>query len=664
MLRFEIYLAALLCFVGVGAAETALTPQDKSIRNYLSAQAAELERDFFPQIKTKEDFDKIRPALKQQYLEMQGLWPLPEKTPLNAKTTGTIVDKPDYTVEMVHFQSRPGLYVTANLYLPKPLNGKFPAIIYQCGHSNEKRDGNKTAYQDWGIWFAKHGYVALVTDSLQLGEIASFHHGTYKENRWWWHSMGYTPAGVECWNAIRGIDYLVSRPEVDAERIGATGISGGGSATMWIAAADERVKAAAPVSGMADLQYYVGEDGVNGHCDCMFAYNHTRWNWTQIPALICPRPLLFVNSDADPIFPMSANNRVINRLEWLYARFGVGDKVDAVVSVGGHGYREDLRREIFEFFNRYLKGSAATVEDPNAGLAKPTAERGDKEKHFIDHAALRVFKTDADIPSDAINVTADRSFIKPAKVDVPAPENFDKWRTGLLDRLREMTFAAWPKATPKPTGFILGTSAKRGEEQTEAGIKVSWQWLPGKDTAKTPWLIILNTSEDSKSLPTWAANLVGEASVLLLSPRGTGAHAWTKKSPPNTVERSFALLGATVDGGRIWDAITIAKFHPEIAKWHAAGSGQAGILAAYAALYESSIEAVTAVDPPASHFPAQADAPYGPPLLNVLRVIDIPEAFGCIAPRALTLKNAAGAAFEKTSAIYKAAGAADKFKRE
>jgi dienelactone hydrolase len=380
------------------AQEAAGSAADKAIRRHLAARAAELEREFLPAVKTAADFEKARPALHQEYLYMLGLWPLPEKTPLNAKVTGRL-EQPGYIVEKLHFQSRPGLYVTADLYLPQPAQGRYPAILVQCGHSNEKRDGNKTAYQDHGIWFAAHGYVALVTDSLQLGEIAGVHHGTYREGRWWWQSAGYTPAGVECWNAIRALDYLASRPEVDPERIGATGISGGGSATMWIAAADERVKAAAPVSGMADLGYYVGEDGVNGHCDCMFLYNQARWNWTAIPALICPRPLLFVNSDADSIFPMSANERIIARLERLYARFGASDKVDAMVSIGGHAYRTDIRRAVFEFFNRHLKQDARPVEDADAGLAPPRPGES-KPSHRIEHRLLRVFPEDADLAQE------------------------------------------------------------------------------------------------------------------------------------------------------------------------------------------------------------------------------------------------------------------------
>jgi dienelactone hydrolase len=125
---------------------------------------------------------------------------------------------------------------------PDPANGRYPTILYQVGHYNQhRRDGNKAAPDclQQGIWFATHGYTALVMDTVELGEIAGLHRGLLSGGRWWWHSTGYTPAGVETWNAIRAIDYLVSRPEVDADRIGATGISGGGIGTFWIAAADE-----------------------------------------------------------------------------------------------------------------------------------------------------------------------------------------------------------------------------------------------------------------------------------------------------------------------------------------------------------------------------------------------------------------------------------------
>jgi dienelactone hydrolase len=253
-------------------------PGDEMIQRYLARIAGELESSFLGEVKSQEDWEKVRPRYKEEYFHMLGLWPLPAKSPLEATVTGTL-EGDGYVVEMLHYQSRPKLYVTANLYRPTKVEkgARLPAVLYVCGHSGQGRNGNKTAFQSHGIWFARHGYVCLMLDTLQLGEIAGIHHGTYREGRWWWHSRGYTPAGVECLNGMRGIDYLTSRPDVDPQRIAVTGISGGGAATFWIAAADERAKVAVPVSGMADLASYVSNRVINGHCDCMFLYNTFRW---------------------------------------------------------------------------------------------------------------------------------------------------------------------------------------------------------------------------------------------------------------------------------------------------------------------------------------------------------------------------------------------------
>jgi len=641
-------------------------PGDRSVRQYLAARAAELEREFLPGIDRAADFEKIRPALREDLFDMLGLKPMPERTPLNATVTGRI-EQPGYTIEKLHFQSLPGLYVTANLYLPggeaRPASGRYPAILYQVGHYNQhRRDGNKAAPDclQQGIWFAAHGYAALVMDTLELSEIAGLHRGLLSGGRWWWHSTGYTPAGVETWNAIRAIDYLVSRPEVDADRIGATGISGGGIGTFWIAAADERVKAAAPVSGMGDLTFYAGEDGISRHCDCFFFYNRARWNWTTVCSLVCPRPLLFVNSDNDVYFPMANNERIIARLERLYSLFGASDMVDAVISVGGHGYRTDVRRAAYEFFNRHLKGDARRVIDPDAGANADGSPA-------LDRKLLRVFPEDTDFPKDHINTKIDGLFVTLAKPGLPATGKFESWRRGLLDRLREAAFAAWPATAPAVYTPALGGEPRAEKETTEDGIEVHWRWAPGKDSNGARWLITLNPDEDLAKLPEWARGIVGEGSVFLLSPRGAGPGApgaWTRDKFPNPIERSMALLGGTVDGGRIWDVMTvIGRRAADGVRWRAAGRGRAGILAAYAALYQPAIEGVVVVAPPASHRPRTAGEEYGPALLNVLRVMDIPEALGCLAPRRLTLIGANDSAFDRTAAIYRLAGAANRFER-
>jgi hypothetical protein len=128
----------------------------------------------------------------------------------------------------------------------------------------------------------------------------------------------------------------------------------------------------------------------------------------------------------------------------------------------------------------------------------------------------------------------------------------------------------------------------------------------------------------------------------------------------NTFERAMALLGGTVDGGRIWDVMTvIRRRRGGGTAWHVAGRGQAGIIAAYAALYEPSIEKIVTVDPPPSHHPGPGGGAYGPVLLSVLRVCDIPEVLGCLAPRPLVLIGARNPAFHRTAALYQIAGAAN-----
>ncbi len=447
-------------------------PGDEMIQAYLRQETQKVHAPFLEHVESPEDWTKLRTRYKDEYFHMLGLWPLPERTPLGATVTGTL-NGDGYCVDKLFYQSRPGLYVTANLYRPAEVEPgqRLPAVLYVCGHSYQGRDGNKTAYQSHGIWFARHGYICLMLDTLQLGEIAAIHHGTYRENRWWWHSLGYTPAGVECWNGVRGVDYLVDRPDVDPQRVAVTGISGGGAATFWIAAADERVRVAVPVSGMADLPSYVTNRVINGHCDCMFLYNTFQWPWTRIAALIAPRPLLFVNSDADRIFPMDANDRVINRLERVYSLYGAGDLVDSLVSIGGHAYRQDIRQAAFRFINMHLKDDPQIVTDSEVDLV--TGPRNDRS-YPIAPESLRAFPEDDDLPADERNTTIDETFVAAARVEPPPAGEFDKWKSDLLAELRRVTFRCFPDRIPagNPTEAVEPAEPHTIWLETESPIRV------------------------------------------------------------------------------------------------------------------------------------------------------------------------------------------------
>ncbi len=648
--------SALLASGGVspplaGAADA--LPADDMIRKYLAAETKRISAKFLDGATTKAEWEKSRDRLKNELLYMLGIDPQQMKltrSSLKATVTGTLT-RGDVTIDNLHYQSKPGLYVTANLYRPKTAGinpaarkGKLPAILYVCGHSGRGRDGNKTAFHDHGMWFASNGYVCLVVDTLQLGEIAGKHHGTYNLGRWWWHSRGYTPAGVECWNGVRGIDYLRSLPYVDGEKIGVTGISGGGASTNWIIAVDDRVKVGVPVSGVSDLECYVIDQVINGHCDCMFFHNVYQWEWTTALALFAPKPLLFANSDKDGIFPMSGNKRIIARLRKCYDLYGAKELVDEHVSKGGHDYREDLRLAIFNFFNTHLKGDKVAAKDTQF------------EK--IEGKLLRAFPDDKDIPKDAINATADETFVAVAKVELPTDKPFKGWKAELVKQLREKVFRALPEKVPAAT--YIPRVHKLDELETEPSIvcqSIVTVLQPRLGEADT--FVVLNPDEKlDETRALWALKYP-DADLRGLYPRNSGKRKWAEKNPPNTVARSLVLLGQTVDSGRVRDVMAALNAHK--GKVRLVGSGQAGIIAAYAALFGAGlIEEVVILDPPTSHRD-------GPHFLNVMRVLDIPDALGLLAPDIkLTLlgKSAKDKVFDRTAAIYKAAGAGDKFVRE
>lgn len=636
-------------------------PGDRMIQEYLARATAAIERQFDDDLKSLDAWSQRRQQYREEYLYMLGLWPLPDKTDLQAMVTGT-VEGAGYTVEKLHYQSRPGLYVTGNVYRPPEVKAgeRLPAVLYVCGHSPRGRNGNKTAFQSHGIWLARHGYVCLLVDTLQMGEIAAIHHGTSREGRWWWHARGYTSAGVECWNGVRGVDYLVSRSDVDPERIAVTGISGGGAATFWVAAADERVKVAVPVSGMADLESYVSNRVINGHCDCMFLHNTFAWPWTRIASLIAPRPMLFVNSDKDAIFPMDANERVINRLERLYSLYGAGDQVDSLVSIGGHDYRQDIRQGQFRFTNLHLKHDPRLLTDTEVDLDAGTRTA---PLHAIDPPRLRVFPEDSDIPRDELNTTIDQHFVPMAKVDLPAKGSFEPWKQSLLAELRRVSFRYFPERIP--AAKRLGDGGESQDRlQSEDGIELRLRYPSGAiSPAAKRIVLIVNTGEQAGGIPDWAKGLSGaDDAIVVCDPRGVGDTRWTQRSPPNYVARSHVLLGRTVDAGRVWDVAAAARYiverHPATGRAnlqvHAAGRGPAGLIAAYAALLEGDIASASLVDPPMTHMD-----PAAPQFLNILRVCDVPEMLGLLAPKPLRIiASTADERWERVRTIYTSADAA------
>ncbi|MDG2124402.1 MAG: prolyl oligopeptidase family serine peptidase, partial [Verrucomicrobiales bacterium] len=426
-----------------------------------------------------------------------------------------------------------------------------------------------------------HGYACLMVDSLQLGEIEATHHGLYRYVLWWWNSRGYTPAGVEAWNAVRSVDYLTSRPEIDPARIGATGRSGGGIGSWWIAALDSRIAAAVPVAGIANLKNHVVDGCVEGHCDCMYPVNTYRWDHVLIAALVAPRPLLVTNSDKDTIFPLDGVIDIYNQTHALYKTLGAGANIGLHITEGPHKDTQPLRIGAANWFHRFLKGGERTDIIP--GTAPPV----------LDLADLRVFDQ---LPADQRNTTIHDTFVPAAKHTVPtSKEAWEKTRDSLYESLRTRVFAGWPSAPG-----ALATAAD--------GRTLTFN-------SQSPYRLTV-TNSNSIAL--------GEN----FHPRGTGSTAWTTDRRAHThIRRRFALLGQTLAGMQVYDTVRATQALGD-QKITLRASGDLAAVALYASLFADNIGALHLTDLPPTHQSKSA-----PDLLNVLRYLDIPQALALAAER-------------------------------
>jgi dienelactone hydrolase len=623
-----------ICCAAAGWADRADLGSEE-LERYFEQRVAELEGPL-DRVEAN-DWPSQQAANRKRLLEMLGLSPLPERTPLQPTVTGKLV-RDEIVVENLHFQSSPGLYVTANLYLPKKREGKIPAILYLCGHGGVKIDGvphgNKVHYQHHGIWFARNGYACLVIDTLQLGEIEGVHHGTYNHGRWWWHARGYTPAGVEAWNCMRALDYLETRAEVDATRIGVTGRSGGGAYSWWIAAIDDRIKAAVPVAGIASLRNHVVDGCVEGHCDCMYHLNTYRWDFEQIASLIAPRPLLISNTDKDSIFPLDGVYQVYRPVRRIYELAEAAGNLGLNIEEGPHKDTQPLRTSAFHWMNRHLKGT--TPSDTFAMAAVKLFEPGE----------LKVF---GKLPADEINTTIDEVFVSKA-AEAILPKEASAWqrqKEKWMAALREQSFRGWPtvkteRSAKQLADGVVGTvHTRRMSYQSEDEVTCSITLLHAAGTRLQELTEVdLRIIEGPLPGDLEEPRKPGHA-LVYLQPRGFGAPRWRAREDERKfvqIRRRFALIGQTLDGMRVHDIRTGIEVLQGIVNAEAViaveAQGSAAGNTLYASLFlEKPVESLSLRELATSHRE-------GPIYLNVLKFMDLPQAVAMAAERsALTIEG-------------------------
>jgi cephalosporin-C deacetylase-like acetyl esterase len=615
---------------------------------YLGRRAAEITRANLGGIATLEQWKRERPRVSREMRHMLGLDPLPPKTPLRARVTGVLA-RPTHRVEKIVLESMPGFYVTGNLYLPPKVTGPLPAVLYVCGHTPSPY-GAKISYQHHGVWFARHGYAALLIDPLEHGELPGIHHGLHDLGMWYWLSLGFTPAGPEVWNAIRAIDYLESRSEVDKNRIAITGMSGGGAVTWYTAAIDERIKVAAPVVGTWTVEHQVSLDHVRGNCDCIFFHNTFQADLPTAGALIAPRPLKIISAQRDSVFPPAGYLDVFRRLQPVYEWHGATDRLAQFDYDAPHSDIVPFRKAANEWINRWLK-----QED------SPFVE-GEIEREAPE--ALRVLDR---YPPDTVNDSIHRRFIPTHRPEAWKERTaWERRRSELIALLKERVLRLFPKTTvpfatwkaPLKTWVPGCCESFNVEFTTEQDIRVQGQlFLPVRVTARDAALIYVKRAEDVIFAADWDLLLpvLGRRVVLVLQPRGVDYPVDNFRL--STIKRTAALLGGTLESMQLWDILRSVEFltadqELNLRSISVYGRGQMGPLAFYAAALDERITRVIVDDPPASHW-------QGPPLLNILRLTDVPEAAGLLAPRELVSLTPLPPAYDYTASIYRLYGSRD-----
>ncbi len=244
-----------------------------------------------------------------------------------------------------------------------------------------------------------------------------------------------------------------------------------------------------------------------------------------------------------------------------------------------------------------------------------------------------------------------------AVVELPAQGAFDGWKQGLDARLRHLVFPTWPDRIPPAK--VAREADGVVQLETEPGIEVPLRRAARPAAApRADRVLLVISGRDGETSEQVLARVPGLGSsgdsVVLLEPRGIGGTRWTRKHPPNYVARAHMLIGQTPDSGRIHDLIAAVRWLNATDRMPVVvvGSGPAGVLAAYAAALEPEIAGVVAIDPPASLMDPDA-----PVVLNALRVLDVPETFGLIAPRTLTLRGGTDALRARVRVLYERAEA-------
>jgi dienelactone hydrolase len=429
--------------------------------------------DYFPMTPSpnRETWEARRKELREQVLVTTGLWPMPEKTPLSPVVHGKI-DRDDYTIEKVFFSSYPGHYVSGNLYRPKGANSKRPGVLCPHGHWQDGRfydagDKAAQAQMDQGAEKTTEGaHYPLQARCAQLARMGCvvFHYDMvgYADSQQITHREGFTDAqaelrlqsfmGLQTYNSIRAVDFLLSLPEVDPKHIGVTGASGGGTQTFILCAVDDRPTVAFPAVMVSTA--------MQGGCVCEnCSYLRRGTGNIELAALFAPKPLAMSGAHD---WTIDIETKGLPELKATYRLYHAEDHVMArCFPQFQHNYNQVSRELMYNWFNKHLH-----LGQPEPVTEKPFVPVPPRE--------LSVFNSQHPRPADATGVEALRRYMTDASDQqivalLPKDEaSLDEFRRVVGTALRVMVGDRLPRATELHEVLVK-------PEQDQGGVK--WRKL-------------------------------------------------------------------------------------------------------------------------------------------------------------------------------------------
>ena len=299
--------------------------------------------------------DSVRRKIKKCFA------PFPKKTPMHAQICGTHTNG-NILIEKILYQSRPHFYVTANLYIPQHISGKMPAVLGLCGHSPDGKA--EASYHNYALALASKGFLVLVIDPIAQGERQQFFKrdgGTFSYNCEAHNQMGNQMLLLNdffgtwrVWDAIRGLDYLLARPEADRSRVGVTGNSGGGTLTSYVSALDPRITMSAPSCYICSIEANVANEVAVDSEQNPPGFIAAGLDHIDLLIAAAPRPTLILGQKHD-FFSARHTEKAAKELKRIHALLGNARTADYYIDGGFHGYSQANVQHMVNWFMKHAQ---------------------------------------------------------------------------------------------------------------------------------------------------------------------------------------------------------------------------------------------------------------------------------------------------------------------